>query len=198
MPIDVLPFATFAVVTNFTPGPNNITCAALGLSYGYRGALRFIVGIAAGFLALMLTCAFLSGAVLALLPAAGAYVRWIGAAYILWLAWGVARTDVQLEGRSGPARPLLTGAALQFVNPKAWVYGLTIFSTFLLPLHDAPALLAGVAVVLGLLTFTATSTWAMCGSTIGHHMKSPGLRRAVNGVLALLLVYTAAGLLGWV
>ena len=124
------------------------------------------------------------------------YVRVLGAAYILWLAWGIARADVRVEGRAGFSRPLLAGAALQLVNPKAWVYGLTIFSTFLLPVHDDPASLLAFAVGFGLLAFMATSTWAVGGAAIGNHLRSPGPRRVVNGVLALLLVYTAAGILG--
>lgn len=196
MPVNFLALATFVLVTTFTPGPNNISSAALGVSQGYARTLRYLLGITAGFFLVMLACAFLSRLVLAYLPLAEEYVRWIGAAYILWLAWGVLGMRVDLENGREMGHAFAKGLMLQVVNPKALVFGLTLFSTFLAPVagHTGALLLAvaGLSVV----TFTAVSTWALGGAAIRNWFANPAVRRAVNIVLSLLLVYTAIDISG--
>ena len=86
MNIDILPLAIFVLVTTFTPGPGNIASAAMGMLYGYRRTVRFLSGIVVGYLLVMLLCAFLSSALLGIIPAIEPALRLFGACYILWLA----------------------------------------------------------------------------------------------------------------
>ena len=48
MPVDMLPLISFVIVTTFTPGPNNISSAAMGIAFGYRRTLPYLFGITAG------------------------------------------------------------------------------------------------------------------------------------------------------
>ena len=41
MNIDTIPLISFVIVTTFTPGPNNISSAAMGVAYGYRRTLTY-------------------------------------------------------------------------------------------------------------------------------------------------------------
>ncbi len=54
------------------------------------------------------------------------------------------------------------------------------------------------AIIFALLAFIATSTWTLFGSAIRNNMANTKVRQAVNTILALLLVYTAIDLLGWI
>ena len=55
------------------------------------------------------------------LPRLHALLRWIGAAYLLWLAWKIARAGPMSDGRPGGSpMTALQAAAFQW-NPKAWV-----------------------------------------------------------------------------
>ena len=100
MSIPMIPLLSFVLITTFTPGPNNISSASMGISYGYRKTFRYLVGITAGFFLVMLCCATLSHLLLQLLPAAEGYLRIIGALYICWLALAIFRSNGSL-GQSG-------------------------------------------------------------------------------------------------
>jgi cysteine/O-acetylserine efflux protein len=50
-------------------------------------------------------------------------------------------------------------------------------------------------IVLALISFVATSTWALFGSAIKSHLHNPRLRMVVNVILSLLLVYSAISLI---
>ena len=128
MEFDLTAMLVFVFVTTFTPGPNNLLSASMGALYGYRKTLPFLFGIMAGFLSIMVLSATISTALRSFLPSATPVLRIFGAAYILYLAFGIYRGSGALLERPADARPLpfWTGLMLQFVNPKAIFYGLTI------------------------------------------------------------------------
>ena len=136
MTIDIAAVSIFVLVTNFTPGPNNILSGSLGAVHGYRRAAPFLLGVSAGFLVIMLLCATLSTLLTTHLPTVAPILRLVGGMYILWLAVGVYRSSNKLVEGPAEASPLgfWSGLALQFVNPKAIFFGLTVYSVFLAPL----------------------------------------------------------------
>jgi len=193
----------FALAMTFSPGPNNIMSASLGMMYGYQRALRFILGVVGGFTIVMLLGSFAALALLSTVPDIQPILKYVGAAYITYLAWttwshrhdfGTADGAEMTRGQ-GP----LGGFALQFANPKAMATALVLYSTFFqAATHDlllAVASAAGMAVA----AFAATSTWALAGTAIRRWLNSDERRMMAAGVLAAALVYTAielAGVLG--
>jgi cysteine/O-acetylserine efflux protein len=196
MNIEMIPLISFVFVTTFTPGPNNISSASMGVMCGYRKTVFFLVGIASGFFVVMLIAAYLSGTLLKILPDAERYLRWVGSGYILWLALGVLRSDFALENNGKAARSFAKGFFLQLFNPKVAVFGLTLYSTFLAPLAGRPTYLFFSAVTFALTAYAATSTWTLFGATIKLKLKHAVIRKALNASFSLLLVYTAADLSG--
>ena len=195
--IDLIPLASYVFVTTFTPGPNNITCTSLAVLYGMRTTLKFIYGIITGFFVMMLLCGSLSHLLLKAIPAIEPILRWVGAVYILWLAYTILRASYSF-GEDKEIKPLgfWTGVFLQFVNPKAAVYGLTIYSVFLAPLTSVPLYVALSAGIFAVVTFSATFTWALFGTTLKMFLHNQKLKNLINLVLVLLLIYTAIKLSG--
>ncbi len=195
--IDLIPLASYVFVTTFTPGPNNITCTSLAVLYGMRTTLKFIYGIITGFFVMMLLCGSLSHLLLKAIPAIEPVLRWVGAAYILWLAYSILRASYSF-GDDKETKPLgfWTGVFLQFVNPKAAVYGLTIYSVFLAPFTSVPLYVALSAGIFAVVTFSATFTWALFGTTLKRFLHNQKLKNLINLVLVLLLIYTAIKLSG--
>jgi cysteine/O-acetylserine efflux protein len=189
-------FASFVVITTFSPGPNNISSASMGVLHGYGHTLRYLLGIVTGFTLVMLLCAWVSRALLQALPAFETALRFIGAGYILWLAVETARADYGFD--SGPQALLgfTRGLLLQVLNLKVIVYGLTLYSTFLAPIANRPAQLLLSALFLAMVAFFSTSTWALFGAAIRTRLRQPRKRQLVNLFLSLLLVYSAAELSG--
>jgi len=88
------------------------------------------------------------------------------------------------------------GLLLQLFNPKVFLYGLTIYATFLAPITSNLILLFISAVFLASVAFCSTSSWAISGATLKHFLRDDRTQRIVNTILALLLVYTAIDLSG--
>ncbi len=193
---DMIPLISFVIVTTFTPGPNNISSAAMGVAYGYQRTLPYLFGIASGFFLVMLAAAYLSSALLGIMPFAEQYLRWIGSGYILYLAISTLRADYGFSGNSEDTRAFTKGFVLQLFNPKVAVYGLTLYSTLLAGISGHIAWLSFFAAIFAITALAATSTWAISGAAIRNSLKKESFRKAVNIVLTMLLIYTAVTLSG--
>lgn len=187
---------SYALVTNFTPGPNNITSAAMGVLYGYKRSLPFLLGNTTGFYFVLLICALISNTLLAAIPGIEPVLHYVGAAYILYLAYSILKATYKFEDKKTEPMNFRQGFVFQFVNPKVLIYGLTLFSAFLAPLTGDLLLLVIALVPLTLSCFAAISTWALFGSLIKQYLGYPRVRLAVNILLALLLVYSAVDMVG--
>ena len=195
MNIEILPLLSFVVITTFTPGPNNISSASMGVLYGYKKTVNYLAGIASGFFVIMLACAYLSSSLLSVVPVAAYYLRWIGAGYIIWLAVCTLRSSYSFSESDAAAKAFTKGFILQLFNPKVAVYGLTLYSTFLLPIAGRLDYLSLSALTFAMTAFAATSTWAIFGAGIKQYLNDNRFQKIVNTTLCLLLVYTAVDLL---
>jgi cysteine/O-acetylserine efflux protein len=198
MDINFFAFLPFVLITTFTPGPNNISSASMGVLYGYRDTLKYMLGIVAGFFLVMLLCGWTSTVLLRVLPSFETALRFIGAGYILWLAFETLKTSYTFQESNQSPMGFGRGLLLQVLNLKAIVYGLTLYSTFLVPITDSLVLLVLSATFLATLAFCSVSIWALFGSAIRTVLRQPRIRQSVNLVLSLLLVYTAIELSGLV
>lgn len=196
MGMELIPLLSFVMVTTFTPGPNNISSASMGILFGYRGAIRYLAGIAVGFFCVMVLCACVSSTLLKFLPAAEPILRVAGSIYILWLAIGTARASYAFNSKGQAPLGFKNGFLLQAVNPKVVIYGLTLYSTFLSSAADHFGLLVLFALLFASIAFSSTSTWAIGGAVIRKRLHQPKVRMWVNGILVALLVYCAVDLSG--
>jgi cysteine/O-acetylserine efflux protein len=186
-----LALISFVLITTLTPGPNNITSASMGVLYGYKKALRYLLGIAVGFFLVMLLCSMVSTVLLAAFPAFEKFLRWIGAAYILWLAYETLQASYTFKENRQLRPGFAKGFFLQILNPKVIVYGLTLYSTFLVAKIAVPLARLFSALALAATAFCAISIWTAFGASIRSYLQHPKVRILINTVLALLLVYTA-------
>jgi len=185
-------FLSYVMLTTFTPGPNNIMSMTNASRFGFRRSLRFTTGVFVGFFVLMtLACAF-SLTLYAALPRVKPVMTVIGAAYILWLAYKTVATPLHTEQGSTTTSSFLSGVLLQFVNPKAILYGITSASTFLVPYYTSWLVLQGFCLFMAAVSFVATSSWATFGSLFERFLTRYGT--VVSWVMAGLLVYCAVSL----
>jgi len=183
---------SFVMVTSFTPGPNNVSSMSLGISFGYRRSLRFLGGIAAGFVLVMLACAVISAMLFRFLPSIEPYMKIVGSLYIVWLAIHTFIGSLREGAASGKALGFLDGFLLQVLNVKVIVYGLTLYSTFLSPIAGSGALIPLSALALAFVGFAAISTWNLAGATFSQVFQRAVPRRILATALSLLLLYSAA------
>ena len=186
----------FILVTTFTPGPNNISSAAMGSLYGYRRTLNYMFGITLGFWIVLFVCALASATVLRLIPGVEGVLRYIGTAYILYLAYSILKASYTFDSETSKPLAFVNGFLLQLFNPKLMVYGVTLFTTFFASITDQPVPLFVTVCLLSLTAFCAVTVWASFGTMIKRYLRYPRARLILNIGLSLLLVYTALKLAG--
>ena len=133
-PETILAASVFAVVSAITPGPNNAMLMASGVNFGFRRSLRHLMGVDLGF-AFMVLCVGLGlHSVLDRYPEVYTVLRYVGGAYMVWIAWKLAsaRTAPAEEviptdttGSAPAAKPMgfWAAAAFQWVNPQSLGHG---------------------------------------------------------------------------
>jgi cysteine/O-acetylserine efflux protein len=196
MEIDWLGFITFVLITTFSPGPNNISSASLGILVGHRKSLPYMWGIFAGVFPIMLVCGVVASTILGLSPTLEIWLRWIGATYILWLAWHTLHASYSFDESKAKPLGFVNGLLLQVLNPKLIIYGLTLFSTFLSSIAGNFLWVLAMAALQSINAFASVNLWSAFGSAIREYLKNDRLRFAVNLVLALSLVYIAVDMTG--
>lgn len=196
MTIGLLPVISYIVISSFTPGPSNISSASLAVLYGYKNTLRYQAGLAAGVFLLMFLSGLLSTTLTRNFPALEPIMRYAGALYILYLAFGILKASYTFTETESRPLGFLHGFTLQLLNPKLFVYAFTLFSAFLATMTQDIAVLLGVVTFLAAVAFCAASTWALFGTAIKTHLHNPRLKTIVNFILSLSLIYTAISLTG--
>lgn len=196
MDSDLFALVSFVIIVNFTPGPNNISSASMGILFGYQKTLRYLAGISAGFFLVMLLCGWVSASMLQIFPAIEQVLRVVGAIYILWLAYHTLKSSYTFEEDQQLLFGFSKGFLLQLLNPKVLVYGLTLYSSFLGETITNPFSLLVSALLFAGVAFCATLTWALFGAAIRSYMHQPRIKQVLNAALSLLLVYTAVELSG--
>jgi threonine/homoserine/homoserine lactone efflux protein len=193
---ELLALVAFSFVSAVTPGPNNVLLWASGVAFGARRTLRHVLGTALGIGVMALASAAGLAALIAVAPALAVVMRLAGSAYLLWLAWQIARSGAIREGVL--ARPMGVAGAIgfQLVNPKAWVFALGAVTTFRpADLPPVPGTLAMASVMMAVVIPSAL-VWAAAGGAMARLLVSDSRRRFVTGVLAALVVATVV--LVWV
>ncbi len=191
MPPNLPAFALFAVATSVTPGPNNIMVASSAASNGVRATIPQTLGISLGFGAMVVIVGLGLAGPLADHPGLHAALRWVGAAWIIWIAWHIARADSgALPDGRGRVTPMgfMAAALFQWVNPKAWIMAVATTATYASPEHGLAGQVLVFAALFAVLCVPCTLLWSLLGAGVGRVLRSPVELRAFNAVMAALLV----------
>lgn len=181
----------YFAVMSITPGPNNLMCLYLGAKGGVRGALRFMSGSFTGLFAKCILCGFLNIVLAEKIPALMPYLKWVGFAYMIYLAYSMVagavkkKEDDDQEGESS----FRSGILLQVLNIKSWVAALSIFSVYVVPFTTG----AGV-MILTAATFTvfaAACSFIWCGFGMAIQGFYCRYRIPVSCVMAASLLFCA-------
>lgn len=186
-------FLSYVLVTTFTPGPNNIMSMSNASRYGFKKSIFFNVGIFFGFFIIIALCSIFSVTLYSLMPSIKPIMTYIGAGYILWLAWKTYKSKPNNSNENvRHTNTFFSGLLLQFVNPKVILYGITTVSTFIVPYYRSIFVLTGFSGFLAFLGFVATCCWSLFGSMFQRFLVKND--KTINIIMALLLVYCAVSL----
>lgn len=131
-------FASAALVLTATPGPDMVLIASRSVSQSRMAGLLTYLGIACGTYCHAIAAALGLAQLLKTMPAAFELVRWVGCAYLLYLAFktlrGGALADLSTRAvaRMPKLRVFLEGLATNLLNPKMALFVLALLPQFIM------------------------------------------------------------------
>ena len=175
----------FIIPMCFTPGPNNVLCAAHGSQHGLKGTMPLILGMAVGWSSLGL---FVGAATVFIEENKKIFqlLTYVGAAYIAYLAYKVATSSpMDTEHEQADRLGFRTGMVLQVVNGKAWIHFLVLMTAFgglFGTGFAAKALLVLLNLTFGL---PAVITWAVFGTLLRRIFRTVSNSLYIGDVLVI-------------
>ncbi|MBB3060785.1 LysE family translocator [Microbulbifer rhizosphaerae] len=183
----LLPIVLFTFSTSITPGPNNLMIMSSGLNYGVSRSLPHVLGICLGFPAMIVAIGLGLGTLFSQFPLLHEVIRWVGIAYLLYLAWVIAST--REVGSADTQKPFtfLQAAAFQWVNPKGWIMAVGALAAFTSPNGEMWAEIARIALAFIAIGGPCIVVWLLFGVGLKRLLTEPKHLRRFNLTMGLLL-----------
>lgn len=181
-------FLLLAVPAYFTPGPNNLMLMTSTARFGFVRTIPHGVGIMFGFPFLVFVVSLGLGEAFHAFPVAKTVLKYVSAAYLLWLAWHLL--SLRIGSVTARARPLRAyeAALFQWVNPKGWAMAASFAAAFVAGGDGRLASIIWLTLGCLVLSPLSTLTWMAFGESLQAFLRRTGLERYLGIALALLLV----------
>ncbi len=192
---DLLPLLGFAIAGSVTPGPNVLMVAAATAGHGVRAVRPHMMGITLGFSAMLLVVGLGLAGPLAASPELHAVLRWVSAAWLLWLSWKIATAPPPGEGEARPPLGFWGAAAFQWVNPKAWMISGAAMTGYTTAGEALAPQVALIALVFGAVSLPCLAVWAAIGAGARRLLRNATALRRFNIAMGVLLALSVLPLL---
>jgi len=198
-----MPFETamalfgFAFVMSISPGPGNFLLLTSGANFGFRRSIPLVLGISVGFLTMVLGVGLGLGKILSEFPIIYTLLRLLCGAYVLLLAYKIAKSRSLGSGSSEQvAKPIsFTQASLfQLLNPKAWAVAIIVTVSYTAPENYISSLFLLIG-LFAIVNIPSISIWAISGAALQRQLSAGKRIKYFNIFMALLLVLSMMPLL---
>jgi threonine/homoserine/homoserine lactone efflux protein len=197
MPIDLyLSFIFASVLLILMPGPMVALIVANSAAQGARGGLITVAGAASAMIVHLTAVCLGLAVVLAGLGEALFWLKWAGAAYLLYLGISALTAKASLfadNGSTGKSvrRIYLEALLVQLTNPKVLMFYAAFFPVFISPDHPVTRQLLVMSVTFLAIEVVLDLMWAIAATRARGLLRSSG--RWGNRVTGALLVAAAVG-----
>jgi len=185
----LLLFVTGAAVLLVIPGPAVTYVVSRSIGHGRAAGLVSVMGIVVGTLFHVVTATLGLSALLASSALAFQFVKYLGAAYLIYLGIRTLRRDDSelLQAANGDRRLLhifVQGALVNVLNPKTALFFLAFLPQFVDPSLGHPGLqIFELGVLFALMGWCSDSVWALLAGTVADRFRSSfRLRRAQRNI----------------
>ena len=192
-----LAFVAASAILLVIPGPTILLVLSYALGRGWQAAAPTATGVALGDLTAMTLSMLGVGAILATSATLFAVLKWIGAAYLVWLgvklwrAGGALEADVRRDAVR-PAQMLLHAWLVTVLNPKSIVFFVAFLPQFLDPARSFATQMAILVPTFVILAFANAFGYALAASRARRFAATPAAIRLVNRAGGTALVGAGA------
>ena len=206
---DLSTYVMGAIGIVLLPGPNSLYVLSVATVRGVRQGFRSAGGVFVGDAILLLLVALGAAGLLHTQPALFAVVKYVGAAYLVWVGLGLLMAawrrfrigPVSIEDASPVApsnlqQPFRRALVISLLNPKAIVFLLSFFVQFIDPAYPNPAV---PFLILAALLMAFSGIYLSVLIVAGAQMASGFRRRqrlsaALSGAVGALFIWFGAKL----
>lgn len=167
---------SFLFVAAITPGPNNMLLTTSGAIFGLSRSMTLLLGIMLGMQSILTMAVFGMGSLILYYPPIHWVLKSIGSLYLGWLAWKIGASPYNQNDTLPDSVKQISpwqGAALQLVNPKAWLMSLGAVASFSLDGPDFVLSIACISFAMFIVNFIAGCIWLAFGRAIGQWLTGP-------------------------
>ena len=193
MPIKLLPTLLLSILLiGFTPGPANLFSLHCSMKNGTRKAMTMWFGLLTGFTIAALIGTMITHLVGSMMDRYVLWLKYIGCAYILYLAWQIYRSTGETK-ESDHTCTFLSGMIVQLTNAKIILFDLMAYTTFVLPYSNRLSELLIVTALLEIAGPGAYLVYLFAGGKLHNFFNR--YPRQIDTVMALLLAACAVYIL---
>ncbi len=189
----VYSFAVYTVLSQFTPGPNNLMAMANASRHGVEGTRRFTIGVVLANVVFLSVCCLAQEYLRRLIPELGPWMKWASCAYMVFLGIMIAKDAGKGGNGELPTFSINTvfkGFILQTINPKLILFCLTVAGGYLIPIADGhPWILVLLIAFMGGSAYVANTMWAVFGAGIDRFLSK--FRKEIDWAMAILVLLCA-------
>ncbi len=188
-PLTLLAFVPAALALNLTPGADMMFCLGQGMRFGPKASVAASAGISLGGMVHVTLAGLGLGALVAAVPWAFDVIRWVGVAYLLWLAAQTLRGDKKTQSTAVPPSAFRGALIVSLTNPKVILFVLAFVPQFVVP-EAGPVLLQFLifGAVLSLGGFIINALVGVFAGGVGRKLAKGGqaLRWISSGIFVAL------------
>ena len=200
MPLEtLLLFVPACFALNMAFGPNNLLSVTIGARHGLRAALIAAAGRLTAFIMMIAVAALGMGALLMASEIAFTAVKFVGAAYLVWLGIKILRSEVELPsehpelGKYGVRGFIRQEFLVAIGNPKAILIFTAFFPQFVVPGNYWGSFLILGAIFLAL-ELLAIAMYAYAGTRLSGVMRNARGLRWINRISGSTMIAFGAAL----
>lgn len=187
---NALSMGAFALASSISPGPVNIVALGASAQYGLRAGMRHVTGATVGFTLLLLLTGMGLHEFLSHWPHFTKAIQWAGVVFLIYMAYKLAVDDGRLGSDGATKGPsLASGAAMQWLNPKAWLASLAGMGAF--AANGDTMMVLRFSAIYFVICYGSIACWAYAGARLHQHLRVPRQVRLCNRLMAFLLVGSA-------
>jgi threonine/homoserine/homoserine lactone efflux protein len=187
----LLPFLLICLAVELTPGPNMAYLTLVSTLYGRKAGFYMVAGVASGLFLIGLAASLGAAAFIEKDSFSFYLLHWTGVLYFIYLAWDTWKERGNDSLNPENSSHFYRGFITNLLNPKAALFYLTVFPSFLDALKLAFSQNIALTVLYVLVATGVHSALVLMAAKAHNLIKKPEMYKTIRAVFTALLLLIA-------